>query len=175
MTMRTHLEDDVLMDVVEGTASADAARHAGDCPQCAARIADARAGMALAVGAAAPDPSPLFWDTFRRRVASDIEAEPRLRSRRFGGFLAPALLATAATVGVLSFLPRDPAPRAVPPAPVVVASAVPQAAESDAETLAASIDDLGCQDVDACVASLSEEESLALVEALRADLESGDL
>lgn len=175
MTMRRHLEDDVLLDVMEGTASADAARHGRECSQCAARIADARAGMTLAANAEAPDPSPRFWDTFRRKVASDVEAAPPLRARRFGGFLAPALLATAATVAVLSFLPRDRAPLAVSPAPVAVSSAVPQIAESDAETLAASIDDLACQDVDACVASLSEEESLALVEALRADLESGDL
>lgn len=174
MTMRTHLEDDVLLDVVEGTASAGAARHAGECSQCAERVADARAGMTLAASAGAPDPSPLFWDTFRRRVAFEVDAEPRPRSHRFGGFLAPALLATAATVAVLSFVPREHAPLVVPPAPVAASSAVPQV-ESDAETLAASIDDLACQDVDACVASLSEEESRALVEALRAGLESGDL
>ncbi len=41
---------------------------------------------------------------------------------------------------------------------------------------AAAIDDLGCSDVAACVVGLSDEESRALADALRADLAgNGDL
>ena len=175
MTMHRHLEDDVLLDVAEGIASVEATRHAEACPDCGARIADARAGLTLAASAEAPDPSPLFWAGFRRRVAADIETAP-VRARRFGGFVAPALLATAATVGVLSFVPRADAPLVVPPAPAAIASAVPEIGDSDADVIAASIDDLACQDVAACVASLSDEESRALADELRADLDgSGDL
>jgi hypothetical protein len=171
--MRSHLEDDVLLDVIEGAASVEAARHAGECAECALRMADARAGLSLAAGAEAPEPSPLFWDAFRRRVASAIEAESR--PRRFGGFFVPALLAAAAVVAVVTFLPIDPGPAAVPPAPLAASSALPLTDES-AGVDAASADDLECRDVAACVASLTDEESRALAEALRAELgPSGDL
>src|SRR5687768_735001 len=103
MTMRSHLEDDVLLDLVEGTASAEAARHAAGCESCTRRAADARAGLAMASGAEAPEPSPLFWDAFRARVASQIDA-PEAR-RGYGGFVLPAFLATAAVVAVVAFLP----------------------------------------------------------------------
>ncbi len=173
MTMRTHLEDDVLLDVIEGSASAEAMRHARECRECAEKVADARAGFSLASAADAPDPSPLFWEHFKRRVASRIDAERP--GRRAGRFLAPALLATAATVAVLSFVPRPQAPVAVSPAPLVAASAMPGGEEA-LDAIAASVDDLGCQDVAGCIASLTDEESRALAEALRAELaSSGDL
>ena len=104
--MRTHLEDDVLLDVIEGSASVEAVRHVDECRECAERVAEARAGFSLASAADAPDPSPLFWEHFPRRVASRIEAERP--ARRFGGFLAPALLATAATVAVQTALTQVP-------------------------------------------------------------------
>ena len=180
--MRSHLEDDVLLDVIEESASAEATRHAAQCAACASRVAEARAGFALASGADAPEPSPLFWDAFRRRVALDIAAERPARpveagsrARRVRLFLAPALLATAATVAVLSFVPRDQGPVAVSPSPMAAATAIP-GFDDGVDAAAAAIDDLGCSDVAACVVSLTDEESRALADALRADLaESGDL
>jgi hypothetical protein len=170
--MRSHLEDDVLLDVIEGAASVEATRHAAECSECALRMDGARAGLALAVGADAPEPSPLFWDAFRRRVASAIEAEPP--RRRFGGFFVPGLLAAGAVVALVTFLPIDPGP-AVSPAPLVASSAQP-VTEEGAGVDAASAYDLECQDVAACVAGLTDEESRALAEALRAELgQSGDL
>jgi hypothetical protein len=176
MTMRRHLEEDVLLDVIEGSASAEATRHARECADCSARLTDARAGLAMAMAADAPDPSPLFWDVLRRRVASEIDGvRPPVRSR-FGAFVAPALLATAATVAVLSFVPRSPRGLAVSPAPMAAASSAPQFDEATSDAAMASMDDLGCQDVEACVASLTDEESSALADALRAELAgSGDL
>ena len=168
--MRSHLEDDVLLDVIEGAASVEATRHAGECAECARRMADARAGLSMAAQAEAPEPSPLFWDAFRRRVASAIEAEPR--PRRFG-FFVPALLAAAAMVAVVTFLPREPGSPAVAPAPLVASSALPAADESGGVDAAASADDLECRDVAACVAGLTDEESRALAKALRAELAVG--
>ena len=50
------------------------------------------------------------------------------------------------------------------------------AADEGAGVDAASADDLECRDVAACVAGLTDEESRALAEALRAELgPSGDL
>jgi hypothetical protein len=127
----------------------------------------ARAGLALAAGADAPEPSPLFWDAFRRRVASAIEAEPP--RRRFGGFFVPGLVAAGAVVAVVTFLPIDPGPAGVSPAPLAASSALP-VTEEGAGVDAASAYDLECQDVAACVAGLTDEESRALAEALRAEL-----
>lgn len=174
MTMRGHLEADVLLDVLEGAASVAATRHAEECAECGGRLAEARAGVSLAAAAEAPEPSPMHWDVFRRRVAMAIEAQPQYGRR--GRFLGPALLATAATVALLSFLPREPAPRAASPAPIAASSAMPPADDTGGDAAAAGVEDLGCSDVAACVAGLSEEESRALAEALRAELaESGDL
>jgi hypothetical protein len=174
MTMRSHLEDDMLLDVIFGAASVEAARHAEECAECARRIADARAGLAMAADAEAPEPSPLFWNAFRRRVASAIEAEPR--PRRFGGLFVPGLLAAAAMVAVVTFLPHEPGAPVVSPAPLAASSALP-AAEDATDAATASADELAeCRDVAACVASLTDEESRALADALRAELgQSGDL
>ncbi len=61
------------------------------------------------------------------------------------------------------------------PAPLAASSALPVTDEG-AGVDAASADDLECRDVAACVASLTDEESSALAEALRAELgPSGDL
>ena len=175
MTMRSHLEGDVLLDVIEGAASVEATRHAEECAECARRIADARAGLWMAAEAGAPEPSPLFWDVFRRRVASAVEAEPRPRLAETGarrlGFVVPALLATAAMVAVVSFMPREPG--APPPATLAASSALP--ADEDIG-VADAAEDLECRDVAACVAGLTDEESRALADALRTDLaRSGDL
>jgi hypothetical protein len=170
--MRSHLEDDVLLDVIEGAASLEAIRHARECAECALRMDEARVGLALAAGADAPEPSPLFWDAFRRRVASAIETEP---PRRRFGFFVPALLAAGAVAAVVTFLPIDRGPALLPPAPLVASSALPVSDEG-AGVDSASADDLECRDVAACVASLTDEESRALAEALRAELgPSGDL
>jgi hypothetical protein len=172
MKMRTHLGDDVLLDVLEGTAAAAAVRHAAACADCGRRVADARAAWSQAADAEAPAPSPLFWDAFPRRVASAIAVEPR--PRRLGGFLAPAVLASAALVAVIAFLPRDPAP-ALAPSSLSASAALPAVEEPLVDAAAVSADELECRDVAACVAALSDEESRALADALRADLAGSDL
>lgn len=165
-----HLEDDVLLDVVEGAASVEATRHAAECPECARRTAEARAGWSMAAGAEAPEPSPLFWDAFRGRVGAAIDATPSRRP--YGGFFLPAFLAAAATVAAIAFLPRPvTAPAAAPPT-LAASSSLPEAEDAvAAEDLVA-----GCLDVAGCVADLSDEETRAFAEALRAELgTSGDL
>jgi hypothetical protein len=174
MTMRRHLEDDALLDVLEGVASVEATRHAKECAECAPRVAEARAGLSMAAGAEAPEPSPLFWDAFRGRVASAIEAPPARRGYR--GFVLPAFLATAAIVAAITFLPLDgPAPVAVP-ASLPAWSSLPAADETVLDGFQGADDLAGCRDVAECVADLSDEESRAFAEALRAELgKSGDL
>ena len=172
MTMRTHLEDAVLLDVLEGQASAAQARHAAECASCAERIADARAALLDVVAASPPEPSPLFWPGFRARVRAAVDEKPR--PLRWRALFAPAMLAATAMVAAV-LLPRVDPPVERAPAPVAVASA-PTVEEAGLDLPWAPEDIVACPDVAECVASMSDEESKALAEALRAELApSGDL
>lgn len=168
MTMRDHPGDDVLLDVLEGAASVEATRHAGECAECARRIADVRVGLSMIGGADAPEPSPLFWDAFRGRVASAIEAPPA--RRRYSGFLLPAFLATAATVAVIAFLPNEASVPAPSPPSWASAPAADEAAIEGFPAAVSAEEMVGCRDVAECVADLSDDESRAFAEALRAEL-----
>ena len=176
MTMRSHPEDDALFDVAEGNASVEAARHVAACAACAARVADARAGLALVSGADMPEPSPLYFDAFRNRVASAIDAPPV--RRRYTGFVLPAFLATAATIAVIAYLPTEV--KTPVPSPMASSwSSLPAAGDPALEAVASAAlaeEIVDCRDVAECVAGLSEEESRAFADALRAELlGSGDL
>lgn len=169
MTMRTHLDEEALLDVMEGRAPAEAARHARECAECAGRIAEAREGWSLASSADVPAPSPLFWTAFRSRVASSVAA-PAWRPRL--PLLAPALLAAAAIAAAVFYLPGGSAPRSA--SPIALSSPVLEEAALDAPVLVEDIAE--CPDVAECVASLSDDDSRALADALRAELaENGDL
>lgn len=171
MTMRNHPGDDALLDVTFGAASVETSRHVSACAECAGRIADVRAGLSMAAAAEAPEPSPLFWDAFRGRVAAAIDAPPA--RPRYARFLLPAVLATAATVAVVAYFPRETAVPA--PTPSTWAS-LPAAEDTAAEGVAtgpSAEEMVGCRDVAECVADLSDEESRVFAEALRAELATG--
>lgn len=175
-TMRDHLTEEVLLDVLEGLEGDEARAHAAGCAECARRLEEARAGLALARDAQVPEPSPQFWESFRGQVGRRLPS-PGSRFAR-PAFLAP-LLAAAAAVAVALWLPsRDlvaPEPGAAGVLPAW--SALPPA-EGDAslEVLAAVVpmadDALGasCRGAAACLAELTDEESAALTEALRQEL-----
>src|SRR5207245_5582943 len=117
--MGTHVPEARLLEVLEGTGDADRA-HVGACPQCQARLVEARSGLALARQAEMPEPSPLYWDSFRRQMGRRLEAEGKRRAfwRRIS--LGPALAAAAVLVGLVTFFPltaRRPAPLREPPLP----------------------------------------------------------
>jgi len=171
MTMRTHLDDETLLDVMEGHAAADAARHARECAECAARVAEAREGWSLAASAEVPAPSPLFWTAFRSRVASAIAApahRPRLP------LFAPALLAAAAMIAAVFYLPGGSLTTPRGAVPIARSSPVLEETASEVPVLE---DELGeCPDVAECVVGLSDDDSRAFADALRAELAgNGDL
>ena len=170
--MRSHPEDDALFDVADGNASAEAVLHVAACAECAGRVADARAGLALASSTEVPEPSPLFFDALRGRVAAALDGAAPPARRRYAGFLLPAFLATAATVAVIAYLPTDA--RAPLPSPTASAwSSLPAAGDPAGEAVASTVsaeEIVACRDVAECVAGLSEEESRAFADALRAEL-----
>jgi anti-sigma factor RsiW len=145
--------------------------HAAACTECAARVEEARAGLALAGSADVPEPSPLYWEAMRRNVERRIAEEPRRASR--WAWLAP--LAAAAVAVVALTTGRVPAPAAAPEPTLAAWSALPPADEDVSlevlEGLVVTTGDLGPLDEDqgmaAFLAGLSDEEGRALADSLR--------
>ena len=93
-----HLTEDEFVDLVDGARPESSAPHLIACAACREQLADLRAVMASAADVDVPEPSPLFWDHFSRRVREAVAAEraPRLWWRsawiRFGVPIAAALV-----------------------------------------------------------------------------------
>jgi hypothetical protein len=180
-----HLSEEALVDLLDGTGGDPEARaHAAACEHCRARLERAASGLELAREADVPEPSPLFWDSFRRQVDRRIQAgDPAPVWRRFAA--APWLaVAAALLVAVAVLMPRGHAPAPDDArSPVLPAwSALPPAEEDPGLALLAVVvpgtTGLGplaeCQGLGDCLteaAALSDEESDALTEALQRELE----
>jgi hypothetical protein len=179
-----HLSEADLVDVLEGTASAKSRAHAGDCPRCSEGLASAREGLALASGGAVPEPSPLYWETFRRGVERRMSAPQRSWPR----FLVPLAAAAALAFVVLfpagrGLLGPGPTPSLAPALPSW--SALPPVEEDgDLEVLAAVVESqpdtamailVPPAVVEEELYGLSEAEGRALLEALGRSGRGGDL
>ena len=168
--MARHVTDETLLDVLEGTADAESRRHAEACAACAERVAEARCGEALARAADVPEPSPVYWEAFRRNVGERIESES------FGWSWRWAWLPVAATAAVLLSVPVLRPGLSPSPAPVLAAwSALPPADQDSGLAVLAGLDiadaDLsavdGERDVVESLADLSDEEVSAFQDALQ--------
>ena len=124
--MTPHLSPDEFVDGAEGALDAARVAHVETCASCAAEIA---ALQALLREVAAPDdvpePSPLFWDHWRRRVKAAAASAPpaswwsRLTWRPF-----VAISAAAAVVALMLVArPFSPPPAAPETAVAEVAPA----------------------------------------------------
>jgi hypothetical protein len=72
----THLTHDQLVALAEGAGSPAGDAHLRACAPCRAEVEGLREVLAALPAAAVPEPSPLFWDHFSRRVREAVEAEP---------------------------------------------------------------------------------------------------
>jgi hypothetical protein len=176
-----HLPEEALIDVLEGVAAPDARAHASACAECSVRVAEAASGLELAREADMPEPSPHYWRSFRTQVGSRIEADPASRWKQI--LMSPWLAAAAAVVAASALLiPRamQETPSASPAAAVVLPawSPLPPAEEDPGLELLAAVvpgaTELGplteCQGLGECMAeaaTLSEEDSAELTDALR--------
>ena len=101
-----HLTPEQLVDAAEGGADALADRHLSGCARCRTQLAGLQATMAsvAATGGAVPEPSPLFWDHFQRRVIESVAAD-RLGENaivRFARSLRPAVAAQVMAAGLVA-------------------------------------------------------------------------
>jgi hypothetical protein len=110
--MMPHLDDVELVDAVDGLLSAQRGAHLQQCERCAGRLASLRgtlSGLQRANPVGVPEPSPLFWEHFSRRVheavhngAAPARARAWWRQPRVAALSAAAsvLIAAAAMVMV---------------------------------------------------------------------------
>jgi hypothetical protein len=172
--MPSHLTSEDLMAVLDGTVSAADRDHVASCATCRALLEEARAGLALAEDSEVPEPSPLYWESFRRQVGRRIETHQR---RAWGFRLLPLFAGAAALVWVLPSLRVVPSPTPAPAPSLPAWSALPPADEDPGlevlTALAASTPDLAlgdCTGVTECASELAEDESGELLQALRDEL-----
>ena len=172
--MKPHLTDEAVVDLATGAGEPADRTHAASCADCAARVRDSLEALDLARQADVPEPSPLYWQALRNGVSSRIVEEGR-KKHRFG-FLVPLAAAAGLVAVVLSLRawqapPTTPVSRAQLPA----WSALPLEAEDDElsvlEGVALASSEAGewpdANGLEGYVASLSDDESLALAESLR--------
>jgi hypothetical protein len=181
MTMWTHASEAALMDVLDGTAGDGVLSHVQSCARCRARVDEARGGLAWTEQVTVPEPVASYWEVFRRHVARRIAEAPAPPSRR--PIWAAAAAAATVVAAVLTVMPGAVAP----PSDLTVARSLPAWSplppadedpalpllEEAAPAVAASAASLECGDVAECVTSLTDEESGALADALRQQLEAG--
>lgn len=194
--MTAHLSRDRLLELAETPGAAD--DHLAACDACRTEVETLRRTLDEARGLEVPEPSPLFWDHFSRRVADAIREErhpvrpraPWLSAR----VLAPALVGLVLLVVATLTLVRDRpvAPDSAQPAasPSLAAGQaevqVPdEAVDTSWEVVAALTGDVEAEvleeseigpspgSADSAVWRLSEAERLELVRLLRAELPEG--
>ena len=181
--MATHVPEPRLLEVLEGKDGADRV-HVESCTLCGARLAEARLGLALAVGADMPEPSPLYWESLRRQVDRRLD-EPSERLPVWRGWRLGSVLAAAAAIAVIvTFVPiAAPPPDTLPERPLPAWSALPPAEDDPgldvlralAPAVAEVVPAAACAGMAECVVELSDEESQALAERLRGELAGKDL
>jgi hypothetical protein len=178
MTTTRHLSDDLLLDAVEASADADARAHLVGCAECRSRRDEAREVLRLAREADVPEPSPLYWEAFRRQVGRRI-AEDRRPAR---AWLLPLAAAAAALLFVVPLL-RNAVPHGSGPGapPLPAWSALPEGDEDEglalvaesgiAETDLAAVGEM--KGLDEVLGDLSEEELSAVESLLRGRASEG--
>lgn len=179
-----HVSDDRMVDLLEDGGTPVDWAHVAGCQECRVRLEEARSALGLAMATDVPEPPGLYWEALRRNVSRRIGEEPP--TRKPWGWALPLAAAVAAVVVIGLVLPGQP------PAPPKAAATLPAWSAlppvEDDEGLAAVsgfTDGEGAslewaeleegRGLGAFVASLSEEESEALVEALRVEEPGGDL
>jgi hypothetical protein len=177
--MTKHLGDDALWEATFGQPVGEARQHLEACASCRARVDEAREGLAL-VGSLheVPEPPPQYWKAFRRRVGERVaeEAAPAAWRRFFT--LRTLVPATAAAALLITLSMWRAGEVRAPETALAAWEALPASAEDDdldvLRGVALGGNDLEeaapCRDIVDCLASLSDEDSQDLADALRHEL-----
>jgi hypothetical protein len=111
----SHLTPDELVDAVDDSLAAERRGHLQQCERCRSAVADLDLVLEVARTLEVPEPSPLFWRHFSRRVGEAIRSEASAPDVLGSGwFRWPVLVPVAVLVLLITSLamliPRGPAP-----------------------------------------------------------------
>lgn len=186
--MARHLAEEDLLAAARGDLEDEALAHLAGCEACREAVALGREGLELAYMAGrVPEPSPLYWESFRAQVGERIAAEravswPVGLWRRFGVVsLVPAVAMAALLVAVVSTSPgiKGSVPSAGPLLPAW--QALPATSDDGGldvlRGLALEGTDLQaateCRGLVECLDEMNDEESQDVADGLRAALPGG--
>ena len=72
----SHLTSDELLDAMDGVLEAKRRAHLVECAECQRQLGDLAGVLDDTRQASVPEPSPLFWQQFSKRVNNAIDSEP---------------------------------------------------------------------------------------------------
>jgi hypothetical protein len=158
----THLTETQFIDVLETGVPVDSrlASHLAVCEACQAALAELTGGLADARAVTLPEPSPLFWDHFSRRVRAATSQETAAGQAGWRHLWQPLVGATLA-VATLALLVVF---RATPGTPLTHEPATPSGSIIAAVTpasgtpVAAEVDDAGLNVVAVLAQDLRAED-----------------
>jgi hypothetical protein len=163
-----HLREDVLWEALEAEPDGAVAAHLAGCADCRRRLEEATEALAWAQDASVPEPSPLFWQGFRRNVSRRIEQ--RERWAMVGRVAAVTALAATLLVAV-----RVNAPAPLPAETALPAWSALPAVEDDTgldllrelEGWNSELPLVAASDVASAVIELDDERRALLVDAVK--------
>ena len=97
----THLSETEFIDLLEGTLSAERARHADECAMCRTQIDHLRTALASGTEANVPEPSPLFWEHFAQRVQDGLGSADAGQSGWWRGIASMRTLTAAGAIAAI--------------------------------------------------------------------------
>ena len=179
----THLTPDELIDAAEGTLDPDRRAHLESCELCQREVANLAATLSETRGLHVPEPSPLFWQHFSKRVREAIDAEPAFVASWRGWLRWQVVVPVGATalvaVALITTVPRE----AVGPPTLAVEERVEPPASDDNWVLVADlVGDVDWDtaraagltvepgDAERAVLELSADEQVELTRLLKAEL-----
>lgn len=134
----THLTADELIDAMEGMLEAARQAHLDTCEQCRGELAELSSVLREARAVDLPEPSPIFWQHFSRRVRTAIDAEALPSSGWTAWLRWPVLVPLGAVALLLIAIGlRTSAPIDQPPS---------QASANDAAVSSATAEDIALAD-----------------------------
>lgn len=96
-----HLTATEFVDALDGTLDERRMRHLDTCPMCRTQIDNLRSALVSGLAVEQPEPSPLFWANFSKRVNTSIGGTRVEGSRWLSGILSPGVLGAAALIVVV--------------------------------------------------------------------------
>ncbi len=144
----THLNVEQLVDVAEGTIAEATLPHLATCARCRRTLSELRATLTdvAADAAPVPEPLPVFWASFRKRINDQIAVEP-VRIQTPLSMLSrhrlwrPAVLVPIAAAAVMLLILRTAPPPSETSRPAAAPPAQAAAAPAPDQPTDVSLDD----------------------------------